>query len=76
MLKVRLGVMDGSGRLKPIEPVEIAVDSVIIHPDFDKSTLKHNLALLKLQTSVNIAGNPHISKACLPKLDQNYERIR
>lgn len=52
--------------------IEKDVDSIILHPEFNADTLYNDLALIRLESPVD-ARIPHISPACLPKLDTIYE---
>lgn len=49
ILKVRLGEYDVSTTAEPLRHEEINVTEIHIHPDFNNSTLMHDIALLKLE---------------------------
>jgi hypothetical protein len=49
ILKVRLGEYDVSTTAEPLRHEEINITEILIHPDFNNSTLLNDLALLKLE---------------------------
>lgn len=49
--------------------IAFQVFNIVIHPEFDSVSSKHDIALLKL--AVKVSFNPHISPACLPDSDFN-----
>ena len=49
ILKVRLGEYDVSTTAEPLRHEEFNITSIVIHPDFNNSTLVHDIALLKLE---------------------------
>ena len=55
---VRIGGIDSldNSRVVPIE-------KVIIHPDYNKETLEHNIAIVKLESTVD--PSEHVFPTCL-----------
>lgn len=49
ILKVRLGEYDVSTTAEPLRHEEINITEILIHPDFNNSTLLNDIALLKLE---------------------------
>ena len=51
---------------------DIFVKKIIKHPNFDKQTLKNDIAILKLATPLQF--NSRVKPACLPNEDQTAEK--
>ena len=49
ILKVRLGEYDVSTTAEPLRHEEFNITDIVIHPEFNNSTLVHDIALLKLE---------------------------
>ena len=64
-LKVRLGEWDVHREDEFYPYVERMVQEVIIHPDFFQGNLVNDIALIRLDSSVELS-NPHILPACMP----------
>ncbi|XP_066989109.1 phenoloxidase-activating factor 2-like isoform X2 [Macrobrachium rosenbergii] len=73
-IKVRLGELDvKSPQDHPQYPhVEVIVDNVIIHPNFNSQNLANDVALLHLSRPVDLGKYPHIGTACLPEQGQVF----
>lgn len=52
--------------------VEVDVDSLILHPDFDPETLYNDIALIHMTRPID-PNFPHVAPACLPKRGTVYE---
>ncbi|KAG0726954.1 Phenoloxidase-activating factor 2 [Chionoecetes opilio] len=65
VLKVRLGEFDVSTTAEPLKHEEFPVIRVVIHPQFDNSTLVNDIALLELKRAARRKAN--IDAVCMPK---------
>jgi hypothetical protein len=45
---------------------EFLVSDVVIHPNFNSTTMANNIAILKLSQNVPLGAVPTIGTACLP----------
>jgi len=61
---VRLGEHDVTTTLDGAEHVDVAIERVRQHPDWDKFTLDNDIAIVKLVK--NVSFTPDISTVCLP----------
>ncbi|CAL4116731.1 unnamed protein product [Meganyctiphanes norvegica] len=77
-LKIRVGDHDLSSPVdNPQFPhVEVTVQQIIIHPQFDSIRLLNNVALLRLSHPVNHRGSRHIERVCLPEQGQLFSSQR
>lgn len=77
-LKIRIGDFDVSrADENPQFPhVEVAVQQIIIHPQFDPSKLSNDVALLRLSRPVDRRNSPHIERVCLPDQGQTFSPQR
>ncbi|XP_041451200.1 phenoloxidase-activating factor 2-like [Drosophila obscura] len=71
---VRAGEWDFSIETEFYRHVDVDVRLIERHPDFQKSSGANNLALLFLSTRIN--PQPHISPACLPRANRNFDHSR
>ncbi|KAG7165472.1 Phenoloxidase-activating factor 2-like 1 [Homarus americanus] len=73
-LKVRMGDLDVSTAQEhpTLRHLEVNVARVVIHPNFDDKTLRHDVALLQLTQSINTGQFPHIGTVCLPEQGQLF----
>lgn len=73
-VKVRLGEHDvRSPQDHPQLPhLEVPVDRVVIHPQYNARSLANDVALLHLAQPVNTNAFPHIRTACLPEQGQLF----
>ncbi|EEB14209.1 tripsin, putative [Pediculus humanus corporis] len=67
-LKVRLGEWDLSERHEPFEYLDVHVSKVVNHPHFDPHSLKNDISIITLATTVPILTKPytHVNTICLP----------
>lgn len=75
-LKVRLGEWDVNRDDEFYPFVESSIRDIVLHPDFQPSSLINDLALLRLEQPVDGAQMPHISPACLPAPDEQFNQQR
>ncbi|CAG2104983.1 unnamed protein product, partial [Medioppia subpectinata] len=66
-LKVRLGEWDVHREDEFYPYVEKFVDDIIIHPDFFAGSLLNDIALIRLDSAVDLRNSPHIAPICLPE---------
>lgn len=52
--------------------VEKDVAQIIKHPKFYPGTLENDIALIRLETPVQLSANPHIVPVCLPYRGENF----
>jgi len=71
-LQVRLGDWDIKADVEPFKNIKIPVKSVKVHPSYNQNILHNDLALLTLDSPVNIGEHPHINSACLPDRSVNF----
>lgn len=64
-LKVRLGEWDVSRDDEFYPFVETNVRDILIHPEFQPSSLVNDIALLRLESPVDAQQMPHVAPACL-----------
>ena len=65
-LKIRLGEWDVHREDEFYPYVEKNVEEIFIHPNFVPRNLMNDVALLKLDTELDLSQHPHISPICLP----------
>jgi len=51
--------------------LELGVEKLIQHPDYDPTYTNFDFSLLKLESPVDFSAYPHIRPACLPESDSN-----
>lgn len=68
-IKVRLGEWDVSKDDEFYPYVESNVRDIVIHPEFQPSSLANDLALLRMDLSLDAQATPHIAPACLAHQD-------
>jgi len=71
-LKVRFGEWDVHRDDEYYPYVEKNVAQIIKHPNFYSGTLENDIVLIKLETPIQLASNPHIIPACLPNYGENF----
>jgi len=72
-LKVRLGEWDVSRDDEFYPHLEANVREIVLHPDFQPTSLINDLALIRLDQSVGASEQmPHISPACLAQPDEQF----
>lgn len=67
-LKVRAGEWDTQTENEPFAHSDHSVKNIIVHPNYEHSTLFNNVALLVLETPITLSA--HINTVCLPP--QNF----
>lgn len=75
-LKVRLGEWDVNRDDEFYPYVELNIREIIIHPDFQASSLVNDLALLRLDSAIDPQQMPHIAPACLATPDETFAQQR
>ncbi|CAL8124258.1 unnamed protein product [Orchesella dallaii] len=68
-IKIRLGEFDFSNTKESHAHQEKGIKKKIVHPSYNFFTYENDLALLKLETPVNLTATPHIVPICLPGSD-------
>lgn len=71
-LKIRAGEWDTHTKNEMYEHQDRDVSRMIIHPQYSKSNLVNDVALLLLRDPIEFG--PHISTVCLPPQDNNFDR--
>ncbi|XP_045124700.1 uncharacterized protein LOC123512380 [Portunus trituberculatus] len=71
-LKVRLGEWDVAAKSEFYKHLEMRVTGLYTHPDFYAGNLNNDLAVLRLESYVDFAHNPHITPICLPEEGAQY----
>lgn len=71
-LKVRLGEWDVHREDEFYPYVERDVAQIIKHPKFYPGTLENDIALIRLETPIQLSANPHIVPVCLPYHGENF----
>lgn len=61
-----MGEWDASSSTEPIPAQEFQVARIFIHPQYTATNLRNDIAVLRLQTPVNLGQTPTITTACLP----------
>lgn len=70
ILKVRLGEWDTQNDQEFLQHEDYDVVEVIVHQEFQSSNLWHDIALLKLASTVTF--RPNIDTVCLPDYDESH----
>lgn len=70
-LKVRLGEYDVRATTEGLPHEDRAVSSIILHPEFDETTLSADIALLRLVSPV--VQRAHIDVVCLPTQNRKID---
>ena len=53
---------------EPYKMMEVEIESIISHPDFNPDNLQNDVAVIKLAQPVMIdSSRPHINTVCLPR---------
>jgi hypothetical protein len=71
-LKVRLGEWDVHREDEFYPYVEKYIEDIIIHPEFFAGNLLNDIALIKIESHIDLNQNPHIAPICLPELYENF----
>ena len=71
-MKVRLGEWDARSDNEPFKFVEVPVVKIRMNPFYNGANLQNDIAVLTLNTSVDLASLPHINTACMPKFTDNF----
>jgi len=71
-LKVRLGEWDVNRDDEFYPFVESNIRQIVIHPDFQASSLANDLALLRMEATMDPQQMPHIAPACLANPDESF----
>lgn len=66
-IRIRVGEYDFSHVQEQLPYIERAVERKVVHPKYNFFTYEYDLALVKLDASLEFA--PHISPICLPAHD-------
>lgn len=61
-----MGEWDASSSTEPIPAQEFQVVRIFVHPQYTASNLRNDVAILRLQTPVQLGQVPTITTACLP----------
>lgn len=75
-LKVRLGEWDVNRDDEFYPFVESNIRQIIIHPDFQASSLINDIALMRMETSIDWQQMPHIAPACLATPNEIFDGQR
>ncbi|XP_063890008.1 serine protease filzig-like isoform X1 [Scylla paramamosain] len=75
-LKVRLGEWDVSGKTEFYKHFDTNVAGIYSHPEFYAGNLQNDVAVVRLQSAVDMVSNPHISPVCLPDRHSTYTSQR
>ncbi|XP_045124701.1 serine proteinase stubble-like [Portunus trituberculatus] len=65
-VRIRLGDWDVSSTYEFYSHVNVPVQWIVVHPEYYSGDLSNDLAVIRLQTYVDFAANPHIRPVCLP----------
>lgn len=71
LLEVHLGDWDLSSEVELYEHQSFQIADIIIHEEFRNDTLYNDLAILKLEYSVNF--DRHVAPVCLPKPEELFK---
>lgn len=66
LIKIRLGDWDLTNTNETLPFKEFNVSAIVIHPNFNESSLANNIAILTLSSQVNLGEFPTITTGCLP----------
>lgn len=75
-LKIRLGEWDVNRDDEFYPFMESNIREIIVHPDFQPTSLINDIALIRLETPVDPQQMPHISPACLPNPEESFNQQR
>ncbi|KAG6462285.1 phenoloxidase-activating factor 2 [Manduca sexta] len=73
-LRVRAGEWDTQTIKEELEHQERDVQEILIHKDFKPLSLKNDIALLRLQSPLELAD--HINSLCLPDQDESFDNSK
>ncbi|XP_071520052.1 uncharacterized protein [Panulirus ornatus] len=65
-LKVRLGEWDVGADTEFYKHVERQVLGIYPHPEFYAGNLNNDIAVVRIQSAIDLTSNPHISPVCMP----------
>ncbi|KAG7172455.1 Phenoloxidase-activating factor 2-like 8 [Homarus americanus] len=65
-MKVRLGEWDVSGESEFYTHLEVRAAGVYLHPEYYKGNLNNDIAVVRLEASIDFSVHPHITPVCLP----------
>jgi len=66
-MRVRLGEWDLASDVELFPPMEIPVKEAIVHQAFSSKTFQNDIAVLRLNSSIDLSGVPSIRSACLAR---------
>lgn len=75
-LRARLGEWDVNNDVEFFPYIERDIVSVQVHPEFYAGTLYNDIAIVTLDHAVDFSRNPHISPACLPDRQDDFNGAR
>jgi len=75
-LRIRLGEWDVNNDSEFYPNIEFDVLSITVNPQFTPGNLYNDIALIKLDGSVDFQRNPHVTPVCLPDNFQTFTRQR
>lgn len=75
-LKVRLGEWDVNRDDEFYPFVESNVREIVIHPEFQSTSLSNDIALLRIETVLDPQQMPHITPACLATPEEQFVHQR
>jgi len=71
-MKVRFGEWNAKDDDEPFKNIEIEVERIDIHPEFNPDNLYNDIAVIKLAQPLDVNAYPHIKPVCLPQAYGNY----
>ena len=70
---MRLGEWDLATDVEPFPGEKYLVNEVRLHPAYNHRTLQNDVALLRINSTMNLDSFPHIRSACLARPGDNYK---
>jgi hypothetical protein len=72
-MKVRLGEWNTRDEREPYPMMEVEIEDVTLHADFNPDNLQNDVAIIKLARPIAFGtSRPHINPACLPKQGASF----
>jgi hypothetical protein len=64
--RIRIGYWDATASTEPLFRMEVNSAAVVIHPQFNSTNLRNDIALIRTSAVIPLGKYPNIASICLP----------